>query len=232
MALLRASLLLALLLISAAVHAKPGPWELITNEKGVKVQAREIPGQGLPEFRGIGMVKGSIYEVLAVIDDTANHPKWLANCVEAKKLKQLPNFGRIVYSRTEAPWPVSDRDVVLKGDLTVNLEKGVAISRFRGTTSPLKGKVSGVVRMKRLRGFWKLTAIGKDRTRVVYQVSADPAGMLPDWVAAMAQKKLPLETIVNLRRRVKKTRGKYDSFLNKYDPARGGKVPEAVIVTK
>ena len=89
MALLRASLLLALLLISAAVHAKPGPWELITNEKGVKVQAREIPGQGLPEFRGIGMVKGSIYEVLAVIDDTANHPKWLANCVEAKKLKQL-----------------------------------------------------------------------------------------------------------------------------------------------
>jgi len=229
MAFLRATALIALLLLCTTALAKPGPWELITNEKGVKVQARDIPGQGLPEFRGIGMVKGSIYEVLAVIDDTANHPKWLANCVEAKKLKQLPNLGRIVYSRTEAPWPVSDRDVVLKGDLEVDLDKGVAISRFRATTSPKKGKVSGVVRMKRLRGFWKLTAISKNRTRVVYQVSADPAGLLPDWVAAMAQKKLPLETITNLRRRVKSTRGKYDAFLAKYDPDRGGTIPEGVL---
>ena len=47
MAFLRASLVLVLILISAAVHAKPGPWELVTNEKGVKVQARDIPGQGL-----------------------------------------------------------------------------------------------------------------------------------------------------------------------------------------
>ena len=106
----------------------------------------------------------------------------------AKKLKQLPNFGRIVYSRTEAPWPVSDRDVVLRGELEVNPDKGVAISRFWASKSKLKGKVSGVVRMKRLRGFWKLTAISDTRTRVVYQVSADPAGLLPDWVAAMAQK--------------------------------------------
>lgn len=229
MALLRALLLVTLLLATATAVAKPGPWELITNEQGVKVQARDIPGQGLPEFRGIGMIRGSIYEVLAVIDDTKNHPKWLANCVDAKKLKQLPNFGRIVYSRTEAPWPVSDRDVVLKGEFEVHPDKGMAISRFWATKSKLKGPVSGVVRMKRLRGFWKLTAISEDRTRVVYQVSADPAGMLPDWVAELAQKKLPLETIVNLRRRVKKTRGSYDDFLSKYDPSRGGSVPEAII---
>jgi hypothetical protein len=228
MAFLRASILLALLFVCSTAVAKPGPWELVTHEKGVKVQARDIPGQGLPEFRGIGMVKGSIYEVLAVIDDTAKHPKWLANCIEAKKLKQLPNFGRIVYSRTEAPWPVSDRDVVLEGDLEVDLDKGVAISRFWASKSRLKGPVSGVVRMKRLRGFWKLTTISKDRTRVVYQVSADPAGMLPDWVAAMAQKKLPLETITNLRRQVKRTRGKYDAFLSKYDPDRGGVIPDAI----
>jgi hypothetical protein len=231
LALLKTGLATILLLALAApcASAKPGPWELITNERGVKVQAREIPGQGLPEFRGIGMINGTIFEVLAVIDHTSNHPQWLANCTDAKLLRRLPNFGRIVYSRTKAPWPVDDRDVVLQGKLEVDPVKGVAISRFWATKSKMKSPVDGVVRMTRLRGFWKLSAITKKKTRVVYQVSADPGGILPDWVAEFAQKELPLETIAGLRRQVKKTRGDYDAFLQRYDPDHGGTIPDAVL---
>ena len=75
--------------------------------------------------------------------------------------------------------------------------------------------------MERLQGFWELTYIDHQTTYVVYQVDADPGGWLPHWLVRYTTKKLPLNTIRNLREQVAKTKGQYEEriagWLDKFD---------------
>jgi hypothetical protein len=55
-----------------------------------------------------------------------------------------------------------------------------------------------------IRGHWILTAVrGGKATEVEYQVHANPGGSLPDWIANLASKKLPQQTLLGLRKQVK-----------------------------
>jgi hypothetical protein len=81
--------------------------------------------------------------------------------------------------------------------------------QFWATPSSLMQPVKGVVRMTDLQGHWKLWARDENQTLMEYQVNADPKGLLPQWVAKLATKNLPLHTIRNLRQQVKKTQNWY-----------------------
>ena len=55
-----------------------------------------------------------------------------------------------------------------------------------------------------MRGHWVLTPVdGGKATEAEYQVFANPGGILPDWLANLASKTLPRETIAGLRKQVK-----------------------------
>ncbi len=74
--------------------------------------------------------------------------------------------------------------------------------------------------MPRLRGHYALTALGPKRTRVEYQVDADPGGNLPDWLITRIGRDDPWYTLRDLRERVAETRGEYADFLRRWDPKR------------
>ena len=95
-------------------------WEKLTEDDGVVVSRKAVPGRSLPIFRGIVTYKESIYDVLAVLDDVALRTKWVHRCIESKMLKKVSDFSRIIYNRTDAPWPVSDRDVVVQSKVIVD----------------------------------------------------------------------------------------------------------------
>jgi hypothetical protein len=97
-----------------ASAASAGGWEELLREDGVVVSGREVEGRSLPTFRGQGVVEGHLLEVLAVLSDTPRNAEWMHQCQESRMLKQISEFERIIYNRTTAPWPVADRDVVLR----------------------------------------------------------------------------------------------------------------------
>jgi hypothetical protein len=207
-------------LIIAAPSPALGDWEHLTTEDGIEVSQREIPDRALPVFRAEGVIDAGVYEVLAVIADTENHTRWMHNCVESRQLERESETVSYGYNRTGAPWPVSDRDVVVRAEMVI-LEPGKEVhQRFKSVTSDLMGPVRGVVRMPHLQGHYKLRVLGPDRTRVEYQVDADPGGSLPKWLVKRTSRDLPLHTLLNLRRRVAETKGSYEDFLDQWDPAR------------
>ncbi len=224
--------LTCLLGLAAPVFATSGPWRFITRESGIAVHARDVPGRNLPEFRGTVVMQGHMLEILAVLDDTPRHVQWMANCSAAKLISKKSVFERVLYNRTDVPWPVSDRDVVLSTIVRVNMTKHEAWSRFNSIVTPRKPPVDGVVRMPELRGVYHLKALGLKHTRVVYQVAADPGGLLPDWLARMSTRKLPLKTLSGLQAQVRKMKGKYKAFIKRYDPAQGGRVPDRIRLDK
>lgn len=190
-----------------------GKWETIGKEAGITVTARHEKKRQFPTFRGTGRVKANIWDIIAVIQDASKHTQWLHECSEAGMLKQVDEVTQVVYNRLDSPWPVKDRDVVLRGKIDfINPDKEVKI-RFRAINSSLKQVPADVIRMPQLEGHWYLVAMGEDKTLVEYQVNADPGGELPPWLVEQASKELPLVTLKNLRKQVAKTKGNYDSFI-------------------
>jgi hypothetical protein len=223
---------LALALLTALVVTLPVPagaddgWQQDANEKGVVVTTKTEAGRNLPIFRGVGVVDAGAYDILAVLDDIGRFTEWMADCKSARVVKQINEFERIEYNRIAAPWPVSDRDITVRSWVEATASKGEIWARFQSIAVPGAGPVDGVVRMPKLAGFYHLEAIDAGHTRVTYQVDADPGGLLPDWLVKLTSRKLPIETLVGLRRQVAKTHGTYEAFLKKYDPTKGGKVPD------
>ena len=226
-----AALVLLLNLTAAPALAAPA-WEHITTEDGIRVTSREVPGRGFPTFRGRGMVNENIYQVLAVLRDVKRHTEWMAACMEARLLEKTSEYAYVVYTRTRAPWPVSDRDAVFHSRSTVDRKNLVVTVKFWAVRSKRKGPVDGVVRMTRLRGFWKFTAMGWNKTLVDYKVDANPEGSLPGWIARLATKKIPLVTIQKLRKQARRTRGWYKKQIDAWlkiqpPPEHAAKLPGA-----
>ncbi len=82
--------------------------------------------------------------------------------------------------------------------------------------------------MPRLRGHYVLKILDYNKTRVEYQIDADPGGMLPDWLIESASKDIPLNTLTGLKKRVAQTRkaGTYKEFTGELREKFDFKAPE------
>jgi hypothetical protein len=203
-------------------------WEVVRQEDGIVTESWRPEGRTLPIFRGSAVVEANIYQLLAILQDIDHHCLWMHGCHTARLVGREGDFSYVLYNRANAPWPVSDRDVVMRALIEIKPKSHTVLIRFTNITHPGAPSVEGVVRMPRLAGFYKLTALSESRTRVTYQVDADPAGDLPAWVAEMVVEDMPFNTLSNLRKRARKTKGDYTSFIEKWDPKRNPKAPQVV----
>lgn len=202
-----AAVSLALALAAAAARGDEG-WLPSYTADGVSVSERPAAGRALPDFRGEVEIPADAYEVLAVIVDVAAQTKWMWACLESRIVARESDSTSVVYQVIDAPWPVTDRDVVLRSQTRV-LAPGRLSVRFATHSDPAVPPVPGLVRMARLDGEFELVALDPTHTRVTYTVAADPAGSLPQLIARRTVRESPFDTLVGLRRRVAETHGQY-----------------------
>jgi hypothetical protein len=214
-------------LVAPAAGAEPpenaaasgfGPWQKVKEQEGILVHARSVAGTSIREVRGTGAVDAPLLEILAVIDDVVAYPSWMPK-VRVSEVLARPAPREIVgYSRFAAPWPVADRDVVLKAVAEFNrADRSVKVTL---KTVAWKGKEppGGVVRMLRYDGSFTLRALGPERTEIDFQMLGDPAGRVPAWMANWVAREVPYKTIKRLRKRVALMRGKYATFVQRWKP--------------
>ena len=219
---------LLILLNGISTASAKGKWEQIAKAQGITVFQKEVPGRSLPVFRGVGIVKENIFDVLAVLYDVPARVDWVHQCTASDVLKEYNELDRMVYNRTAAPWPISDRDVVVRTKVHIDRETMTVRVTFKTDTHASAPKVEDVVRMGRLTGYYEIKALSRGHTRVTYEVDADPGGYLPAWLVKMASKDLPLKTILNLKKRVKKDRlnKSYEAFHKRWRIPENENYPE------
>ncbi len=171
---------------------------VVREENGITVEEEGAPGRALPILTGTTTMAVPPAQVAAWITATHTYTDWMHNCEEARLVREEGDV-RVGYNRIGSPWPVSDRDVVLRSTSS-ELEGGGIRIEFRNTTEENVPVASGVVRMPRLVGSYELRPV-EAGTRVVYTVDSDPGGSLPDWLIRQASKDLPYFTLRNLRER-------------------------------
>lgn len=202
-------------------------WQLAVDERGVRVHTRAGAGGNLPEFRGLITVDASVWQVLAILDDLDRTCEWTKRCVANRELKRAGFKARWFYHRTAAPWPFADRDAVMRGDVT-GMDTGIDIRlHFRKDADSLLPPVDGVVRMPVMQGHYRVERLTASKSRVTMQIRAHPGGWIPNWAARWVSKRIPVDTLVGLRKQLVRTRGQYDKFLTRWDPAHGKPSPGA-----
>ncbi len=202
-----AALASALCLAAPLVLAGPpgaAGWTEIGEEEGIRLWRREVPGSAFVAFRGEGEVGASLKKVLAVLHDQERKQEWMHRCAE-NRLVEARKIGEVtIYNRTGSNVPlVADRDVVVSTRLSWSVEDRRVHIEAHSVDHPGAPPRDGVVRMPKLSLSWDLVALSADRTRVTYEVQADPGGLLPAWVVNMASKMIPYHTISGLRRQTK-----------------------------
>jgi hypothetical protein len=207
-----APILISLFFCAPPAGADEGTWEEIRSEDGIRVWRRDVEGSSFVEFRGHGRIESNMQSLLAVLHDQDRKTEWLASCRENRLLRAKKIGQNVIYNRVASDFPlVSDRDVVVETSLHYDEAKRRVQIDVWNTTDPLAPPIDEAVRMPKLKLSWTLTAIDVDTTEVMYQVQADPGGLLPGWVVNAVSKELPFKTISNLRKQVKK--GGYEKAL-------------------
>jgi hypothetical protein len=186
---------LALVLASSAMAGR----NLVRVEDGITVEEETEAGRALPILIGSTTMNTSADRIAEWVTAVHTYVDWQHNCEEARVLSQ-PDGSSLTYNRIGSPWPVSDRDVVLR-TTREPLDNGGIRLEFRSTEDANFDVPSGVVRMPRLIGSYVLTPTESGGTHVVYTVDSDPGGSLPAWLVRQAGKDLPYFTLKNLQER-------------------------------
>ena len=127
-----------------------------------------------------GVVEAPLAAVREVLLDLEGFAAWFPALGEWRVLSRDERSAR-VYGRQQLPWPVADRDYVVRYRWW-EAEGGAFVLEAVADPTDAPPPRAGVVRLERVRSEWRLEPDG-ERTRARYRYRGHPGGSLPEWVA-------------------------------------------------
>jgi len=172
-------------------------WSLARHEDGIEVYTRPVQGSGVDEFKGVAELGGDVEAILAVLRNSAGFKDWFPNTVESRLLAR-DGVVTYQYSVMGAPWPISQRDNVIRSELRRDEATGVVDIGVEAAPNYYPEQ-PGRVRVRKAHGAWKLEPLGPRRTRVTFRMHLEPGGGIPEWLINARVVNSPFETLRNLR---------------------------------
>jgi hypothetical protein len=123
-------------------------WELAKEKDGVKIYKRDISNSNLKEMRMVSTIKGnSLSSFVALFQDLENYDKWVYSCENSLLIKQFSENTIIYYLHSGFPWPLDDRDFVLKNFIWQDA-KTLAFHSKSVAYNDYYEAISGIVRVE------------------------------------------------------------------------------------
>ncbi len=176
-------------------------WHQAKQRDGVTVYIREVEGSQIAEALAITHLDASLSAVTTLILDVNNNHRWIDSVDQSRVVKQVSERESINYTISYAPWPVSDRDAVVRTRMTQNTDDLTVIIRSEGLPD-FRPREAGMVRVEAISSSWQLTPQPEGGVEVRYQVHSEPGGKLPSWLVNAIATEQPLNTLRNMRRAV------------------------------
>ncbi|OWY22685.1 START domain protein [Sphingobacteriales bacterium UPWRP_1] len=170
-------------------------WQLAKDKNGIKVFTRSTGGE-MKEFRGETTINAPVDKVFELLNNFDNYASWMPGCIENKVLKRISDTELYQYNVTDAPWPVSDRDSVMKTKISKQ-STGVILIELSAAPDYIPAK-KGCVRVPTYKGYWKLTP-GGNTTQVIYEGKPSTGGSIPAWLANSSVVDVPFNTLSKMK---------------------------------
>jgi hypothetical protein len=157
-------------------------------------------------------LRASLNAVMAMLKDDDFNDQWVHRSGGATILQDSGYPQAYVYGIVDAPFPMTDRDTVVRFDYVQDPETREIIVDITNFPHFVPAE-PGYVRVPDFGGFWKLRPLHDGWVEVTYQVYGDPGGWIPVWLANMAAVVSVQNTLENMMTVVDRYEGSRSEFV-------------------
>jgi hypothetical protein len=173
-------------------------WVLKKNTDNIRIYTRKISTSDFKELQCKLTVKATLGAVVKLLTDVDGYTEWIYGCIKAISLKKDIKAQSYSYQLFDAPWPVTDRDIVAVGKTTQNAKTKVVTIKSEVVTGMVP-EVDGVVRIKKFHSTYFLIPKPNGEVEINFELGSEPGGIVPAWLVNMVVVKGPFESHSKLR---------------------------------
>jgi hypothetical protein len=179
-ALLIVSLALTMLLFAARLvwrFSGSNQWELVRDEKGVKIYTLKSPGSDLIKVKGIGRFRTTMAAVVKFMTDPATCEYY--NCYDSHVIERVDDHLLYSTARYRYPYPFKPREIVMRTQIHQNPQTKEVL--MVNTSVPDKAPLSDCCfRVAEMNNTIRLTPLGNGEVEVEYIQNMNEGGYVPD----------------------------------------------------
>ncbi len=181
-------LILIAIFFSLQTQAADTYWTKIEDTKGLQLFSGPKSDTGIYPFKAIFTVKHKLEDVIMVLADTSKKTEWVPRMSKSLTLEQSAPDNRIEYGVVDMPWPLKDRDAIVRINTIVDVSLTHVTLKIE---SDLDDKVLEK-RNIRAKVYPSLVEIyympETQETLMEIETFVDPKGAIPKWIVNFFQK--------------------------------------------
>lgn len=190
-------LLLPLLLFNSFASAA-GKWELKKDSDGIKIFTSSIANSDVKALRAELTTKGTPAQLAAILMNVGKQKDWVYSTESSSVVKYISSTELIYYSEKDMPWPVTNRDGVMR--IKIDQDPTTHVMTVSVTTvNNMVAAKKDIIRVPSSTVSWVVTPTSSNSMKIVYEAQLDPGGSVPAWVVNMFTTKGPFETFKKLK---------------------------------
>ena len=169
-------------------------WKLKTSKKDLKVFTRKSEQSDVKEIRIQTTVNAPLKKIMEVLNDVDGYKKWVYKSMSAKKIKIISPKEYYYYTKSDFPFPIADRDLVVLSKQWEDKKTGYVYSHSEAAPSMMANE-KGTVRVTLFESYWKIMPQENGSVKIDYVALTHPGGNIPAWVVNLGITRGPVVTM-------------------------------------
>ena len=192
--------ILSACLTSVKTHAnfQQSTWQEYKNENNIHIRFKQIPQTKLLEVNACLNTTGTPHRALQFLTSPEKIQQWLDNVESVTPLELITPSRSIMSTTLKGMWPVKPRQAFVYSDIYVENNGTIVITQTDAGKRFIADK--GYIRIVLQYATWTIIPIENNSITICYNVSADPQGKIPSWLANRVALDSMYKTLRNVQR--------------------------------
>lgn len=177
---------------SGLAYVVDNDWVLSSGEdEDLQVYTKVVDGQPIKAVKAVKVLDAPIRTLLTVLSDAKLVPDWIPVIRRAVLLQDTDANGTsVMYMITKFPWPIKNRDAVVKTVTWYDKASQTVFMESAGVEGFVEEQ-KGVIRTPATYTRWKIHPLDDGKLHVEIITHSDPRGRFPKWLANLIVTRTP-----------------------------------------
>ena len=180
-----------------ALPSEDADWKLSREAGNINIYTAPLDGSRFSAFKAVAVLDVPVATLMAVMLNPHSCVEWVLNCKEAYTIGDGNFHDRYAYSSNRMPWPVTDRDYVLRIQ-TQGVQASGEVTMIMNAITDMREPRSGHIRVEKSDTFYRFEPLNDQQTRMTWVQHTDPNGTLPGWLVNSLLVDIPLKSLQQL----------------------------------
>ena len=201
---------------AGTLPSEDADWELRKESDDIHIYTTELKDSDFAAFKAVADMDVSLSQLMAVMIDPASCTEWVHNCTLSRAFGDGDFHDRYAYSVNDMPWPVQDRDYVIRIRTHGDNHSGVVVMDLNAVPDARKDN-DDYVRVEKSDTLYRFEPLGPEQTRLTWIQHTEPNGAIPSWLVNSLIVDIPLKSMRTLESVAQEPR--YAGYRLVFDPA-------------